>query len=452
MVVGQVGKVDPPHLVLPLTVEPSKPRLCHDERFLNLWIRDLPFTLDTLSDLPRYIEPGHYQTVLDDKSGYDHILLTSRSSTYFGFQWAGWYFCFQTIPFGWKASTYIYHTVGLVATSYIRSMNVPCSQYIDDRHVGQLRLSQTHKSSINPSNFILAEAAAYIVCFVLIELGYFIGLKKSILIPQLIVPFLGFLSDAVPQAFILPQEKLQKFITLRESILAKKSVSLKNLQKLAGKMISFGLAVPAARLYASAIFRAISTATSTGCPVPLTGHLLAEISSWRFLDSWSGFLPWRQERHFRLQLCSDASNSGWGGVIYFPNESPTTVHGPWCNHERSATIAVRETLALVKTLSVTAHRLLNARIDCFVDSMTLVNAWQHQGSRSQPLSTALKELFTVTLRHNFIITLHHIPGADNPADYPSRLLSDLDCTLTPASLAPIRLISWHFQLTSAQIP
>ena len=84
--------------------------------------------------------------------------------------------------------------------------------------------------------------------------------------------------------------------------------------------------------------------------------------------------------------------------------------------------------------------------------MTLVNAWQHQGSRSQPLSTALKELFTVTLRHNFIITLHHIPGADNPADYPSRLLSDLDCTLTPASLAPIRLISWHFQLTSAQIP
>ena len=110
-------------------------------RFLNLWIRDLPFKLDTLTDLPRYVERGHYQTVLDDKSGYDHILLTSRSSTYFGLQWAGWYFCFRTIPFGWKASAYIYHTVGLAATSYIRSMHVPCSQYIDDRHTGQLRLS-----------------------------------------------------------------------------------------------------------------------------------------------------------------------------------------------------------------------------------------------------------------------------------------------------------------------
>ena len=27
---GRVGEVIPPHLVLPLTVEPSKPRLCHD--------------------------------------------------------------------------------------------------------------------------------------------------------------------------------------------------------------------------------------------------------------------------------------------------------------------------------------------------------------------------------------------------------------------------------------
>ena len=37
---GKVGIDEPPHLVLPLTVEPNKPRLCHDERFLNLWVCD----------------------------------------------------------------------------------------------------------------------------------------------------------------------------------------------------------------------------------------------------------------------------------------------------------------------------------------------------------------------------------------------------------------------------
>jgi len=39
LVWGEVGKVDPPHLVMPITVEPSKPRTCHDERFLNCWIQ-----------------------------------------------------------------------------------------------------------------------------------------------------------------------------------------------------------------------------------------------------------------------------------------------------------------------------------------------------------------------------------------------------------------------------
>ena len=43
---------------------------------LNLWMCDMPFSLDSVSDLPRYVRRDTYQTVLDDKSGYDHILLT----------------------------------------------------------------------------------------------------------------------------------------------------------------------------------------------------------------------------------------------------------------------------------------------------------------------------------------------------------------------------------------
>lgn len=92
----RVGEVTPPHLVLPLTVESSKPRLCHDERYLNLWIRDLPFRLDHLPDLPRYVLPGHFQTSFDDTSGYQHVLLHSSSRTYFGLEWNDVYFVFRT--------------------------------------------------------------------------------------------------------------------------------------------------------------------------------------------------------------------------------------------------------------------------------------------------------------------------------------------------------------------
>ena len=39
----RVGQVDPPQLIMPLTVNPSKPRLCHDNRCMNLWMADRPF-------------------------------------------------------------------------------------------------------------------------------------------------------------------------------------------------------------------------------------------------------------------------------------------------------------------------------------------------------------------------------------------------------------------------
>ena len=97
----EIGKVNPPHLVIPITVEPTKPRMCHDERFLNCWIR-LPIFL---KDLPRYVGVGHYQTTFDDKSGYDHIFLHPSSYTFFGLEWEGRYFVYITLPFGCKTST-----------------------------------------------------------------------------------------------------------------------------------------------------------------------------------------------------------------------------------------------------------------------------------------------------------------------------------------------------------
>ena len=260
LVWGEVEKVPPPHLLMPVTVEPSKPRMCHDERFLNLWIKDCPFSLDYITDLPRYVAPGHFQTSFDDKSGYDHVRLHPCSFTFFGLQWEGWYFTYATLPFGWKASAYLYQTIGLAATNFVRSAGVPCSQYIGDRHNGQLRLL-SHPPSPSFTNFQLAEMAAFIACLTSISLGYFIGLAKSILLPVTAVVFLGYICDSEKQAFLLPRDKLVKFAALRDSILEHKTVSLKNLQKFAGKTTSFALLVPAAKLFTNTVFQAISRAS-----------------------------------------------------------------------------------------------------------------------------------------------------------------------------------------------
>ena len=120
----RVGECEPPHLVMPLTVEPTKPRLCNDNRFLNLWMQDRPFSLDHLYQLPLYVDKDAYQTVRDDKSGHDHILLTDSSRTYFGFEWGGWFFSSNTIPFGWKLSAFVYHSTGLLVSHFFRSISI----------------------------------------------------------------------------------------------------------------------------------------------------------------------------------------------------------------------------------------------------------------------------------------------------------------------------------------
>ena len=137
---GRVGRVSRPYLVSRLTVERTKPRLCHDAHFLNLWMVDVLFKLDSLVHLPRNVGRESYQTIVDSKSGYDHLLLSEESRTYFGIQWGGWYFLYNTLPFSWKISPFSYHSTGLVATNFFRSLGIPCLLYIDDRHNGQLQV------------------------------------------------------------------------------------------------------------------------------------------------------------------------------------------------------------------------------------------------------------------------------------------------------------------------
>lgn len=188
---------------MPITVESFKPRKCHDERFLNLWIQDHPFVLDTLKDVPRVITENSYMSTSDDKSGYDHILLHPNSRKCFGLQFGGWFMVFNTIPFGFKASAFIYHTTGLIVMSYCRSLGVPVLLYIDDRLVPYWKGGSQERTG----PFYLAVKGLYIVCQVLVKINNFVNLDKCVLKPAQCLKFLEMLCDSRKLAFILPETK-----------------------------------------------------------------------------------------------------------------------------------------------------------------------------------------------------------------------------------------------------
>ena len=164
-----------------------------------------------------------YHTKLDDKSGFDHFLLSEDSLPYMGAEWGGWWLVWKTLPQGWRESPYVYQTLGQVATHMLRNYGIPCSQYIDDHHLGELWGTQIKRNS----SFDAANCAFFVAGTLLTQLGYFLHLAKCVPIPKQQLIFLGHLVDTVRQAFSIPEEKKSRSSSLcgKKSCLSSKSPS-----------------------------------------------------------------------------------------------------------------------------------------------------------------------------------------------------------------------------------
>ena len=61
--------------------------------------------------------------------------------------------------------------------------------------------------------------------------------------------------------------------------------------------------------------------------------------------------------------------------------------------------------------------------------MTLIGAWNNEGSKSPMLNTVLKEIFSLTVELDIFLNLKYVPSKSNLADEPSRQLDKSDAML-----------------------
>ena len=123
--------------------------------------------------------------------------------------------------------------------------------------------------------------------------------------------------------FHLIPEKKNKFLKLIREVL-EATVTIKTLQRLVGKCVSFSLVVPGARLFTKEMNVAISKGHLSSKLIRVCGALREEISHWLFLETWDDPLAWRDERHVRVSVATDASNFAWGGSLISPVSADTS--------------------------------------------------------------------------------------------------------------------------------
>ncbi|CAG2188282.1 unnamed protein product [Mytilus edulis] len=425
---GKLGEVKPPHIVSPITIEPLKPRLCINLMYLNCFMKDTPFNLDTLVDVPRTIKQNAYLTKLDDKSGYDNVFVTESSRMLLGFQWGGHYFCCNTLPFGWKNSAYVYHNLNLQAISFLRKKSISCLLYIDDR------LIESFNGYIEPrldNELMRSNIAIKYSVKLFVNLGYFLNIDKSVLIPTQSIVFLGMIIDSVKASFFITKKRKEKFCALRESILKKSTCPITILQKFVGICISLSLAIPGAKLYTSTCNRAISKAIKGPMIIIIDEDLRKELQYWSFIDNWTKPFPWVNERHnvLSLSLSSDASDYKWGAI--FNNEGVRHDFSDYWNVEtKDLPIMIKEALALKNALICIKTLIINKRVTAEVDNQAVVYAWNNQYSKNNLINEIMKEIFQLTFQQNCNLSLSYIHTSQNPSDYLSRVYSKSDASIS----------------------
>ena len=99
-----------------------------------------------------------------------------------------------------------------------------------------------------------------------------------------------------------------------------------------------------AKLYIRSISAAIASADGDS-RVKLSDRVRDEIKHWRFLDTWSGFLPWRNEKHVWVSMSTDAAGSGWG-CVHTKTSGDIVLSEYWKPKKVDLNISIKEMLAI----------------------------------------------------------------------------------------------------------
>jgi hypothetical protein len=145
------------------------------------------------------------------------------------------------------------------------------------------------------------------------------------------------------QTFHLIPAKKEKFVTLVKKLLSSPSLTLLEIQKLAGKCCSMSMAVPGARLFTNELNIAISKACRSSRPTVMTTPLREEIKHWLFIP-----IIYRLGLVFLTPMKFPSRLLISGQTPFCPLTSPSKRPWPWPTRSRlfQTPLDIRELMCL----------------------------------------------------------------------------------------------------------
>ena len=431
-----------PQVVSPLGVEPKKPRGLWDGRYVNEFCRDIPFSMDSAAKVAEVAWVNSYLFKLDHKNGYFHVPIHEKSRKYFGVFWKGMYYVLTVLPFGWKSSPLIYHSITEAVNMYIRSLGIPSLGWIDDM-LGMTE--QLYRDSSDDMQFKSAMRAMVVTTIILFKAGYFMGVPKCCLIPEQYITYLGIDCDTKYGRFLVPQERIDKYIPTLREFLSRQWISFAEMEKMVGKLVSLECAVPAGMWYTREQYSAMrlsgvssldSKKTRERKYIKVTDQIQEEWKMWIFFLSQNTGTPWKTFSNIFLEadISSDASGRAFAGVVDFPNGPIRITSGEFQEELLQEDIQVKEAEALRATISMIItempDKLKGKTLVCKVDNQVLKAVWERKGtSKNLMLNKIGKQIYWMQFLGQFYISLNYVRSEENVSDEYTRQSPGLEASL-----------------------
>ena len=431
-----------PVVVCPIGIESSKPRVIWDGRYLNEFIRDIPFSMDSATKVAEVAWKGAYMFKLDHKNGYFHVPIEEQSRMYFGICWQEVCYVLCVLPFGWKSSPYIYHSLTEAVNMYIRSLGIPMLGWIDDM-LGMVQ--QLFHLASDEEQFQSCMRAMVVVSYVMFMAGYFLGIKKCSLIPEQVITYLGIECDALKGRFAVPQARVQKYVPLINKLLTSSWISFSTLEKIVGKLVSLECAVAPGMWYTRELYAALKQAPAFPTDsrrikdstfIKNTPQIKEELAMWKFLLLSNQGAPWRSFENVFVQadISSDASGRKFAGIIDIQKGPILVTAGDFEDNLLEEDIQIKEGEALKQTLLMAIiqipEQIKGKTLLCKVDNQVLKAVLDKKGtSANLKLNNIGKKIFWLQQLGDFHLTLSYIPSGENRADQYTRQSRSLEATL-----------------------
>ncbi len=266
-----------------------------------------------------------FVTSIDDASAFHHICIHEASWPLLGFAHGGVDYVWRVLPFGFKASPWIYHTLGDAKAAFLRSRSIPALAYLDDSFL----VNFTFTRGLAPrAQWLAACEATYVAILVSFFCRCFLSVKICDILPSMTQKYLGMWCDSAKAVFCVPQDRLDKMHRRLRDALDTERISFDTLRSVAGQGMSMSVAIRPAALYTQAMFAMVAKLEKSGAPdvdlaARYSADLVGELRHWLSLSATTHEGPWKLAQNFAAKPtlgASDASSLAWGGVVYAREE------------------------------------------------------------------------------------------------------------------------------------